>query len=150
MAVIASTLDSLLNLLSGFILWFTAHSTKKRNKYIYPIGKRHMKPVGIIVFGPVMGILGFLVLIEAGRQLIAQEHRNFNRKQEQWMVGSMSVAAVVKFFLMIYCRTFKNEIVMGYAKEHFFDVISNSVGLVSALLAIWYKWWIDPVGATYW
>jgi divalent metal cation (Fe/Co/Zn/Cd) transporter len=45
MAVIASTLDSLLDLLSGFILWFTAHSMKKPNKYNYPIGKRRMQPV---------------------------------------------------------------------------------------------------------
>uniref|UniRef100_A0A453DTC7 Uncharacterized protein n=1 Tax=Aegilops tauschii subsp. strangulata TaxID=200361 RepID=A0A453DTC7_AEGTS len=46
MAVIASTLDSLLDLLSGFILWFTAHAMKKPNKYSYPIGKRRMQPVG--------------------------------------------------------------------------------------------------------
>jgi divalent metal cation (Fe/Co/Zn/Cd) transporter len=63
------------------------------------------------------------------------------------MVGSMSSVAVVKFFLMLYCRTFKNEIVRAYAQDHFFDVITNSVGLVSALLAVRYKWWMDPVGA---
>lgn len=45
MAVIASTLDSLLDLLSGFILWFTAYKMKKPNKYNYPIGKRRMQPV---------------------------------------------------------------------------------------------------------
>jgi len=26
-------------------------------------------------------------------------------------------------------------------------VITNSVGLVAALLAVRYKWWMDPVGA---
>lgn len=45
MAVIASTLDSLLDLLSGFILWFTAYAMKKPNKYNYPIGKKRMQPV---------------------------------------------------------------------------------------------------------
>lgn len=147
MAVIASTLDSLLDLLSGFILWFTAYKMKKPNKYNYPIGKRRMQPVGIIVFASVMGTLGFQVLIESGRQLITQEHADFKFKQELWMVISMSSVAVVKFFLMLYCRTFKNEIVRAYAQDHFFDVITNSVGLVSALLAVRYKWWMDPVGA---
>ncbi|TKW13235.1 hypothetical protein SEVIR_5G086900v4 [Setaria viridis] len=147
MAVIASTLDSLLDLLSGFILWFTAHAMKKPNKYSYPIGKRRMQPVGIIVFASIMGTLGFQVLIESGRQLITQEHANFKLKQELWMVGSMSSVAVVKFFLMLYCRTFKNEIVRAYAQDHFFDVITNSVGLVAALLAVRFKWWMDPVGA---
>lgn len=45
MAVIASTLDSLLDLLSGLILWFTAHAMKKPNHYSYPIGKNRMQPV---------------------------------------------------------------------------------------------------------
>ena len=45
LAVIASTLDSLLDLLSGFILWFTAYSMKTPNHYYYPIGKNRMQPV---------------------------------------------------------------------------------------------------------
>ena len=45
MAVIASTLDSLLDLLSGFILWFTANAMSKPNHFHYPIGKRRMQPV---------------------------------------------------------------------------------------------------------
>lgn len=45
LAVIASTLDSLLDLLSGFILWFTANAMRKQNQYKYPIGKKRMQPV---------------------------------------------------------------------------------------------------------
>lgn len=45
LAVIASTLDSLLDLLSGFILWFTAYAMRKPNYYQYPIGKNRMQPV---------------------------------------------------------------------------------------------------------
>ncbi|GAV84558.1 Cation_efflux domain-containing protein [Cephalotus follicularis] len=63
------------------------------------------------------------------------------------MIGIMVSVTVVKFLLMVYCRRFKNEIVRAYAQDHFFDVITNSVGLVAAVLAIRYLWWIDPVGA---
>ncbi|CAI8608979.1 unnamed protein product [Vicia faba] len=45
LAVIASTLDSLLDLLSGFILRFTANAMKTPNHYHYPIGKKRMHPV---------------------------------------------------------------------------------------------------------
>ena len=45
LAVIASTLDSLLDLLSGFILWFTSHAMRNPNQYHYPIGKKRMQPV---------------------------------------------------------------------------------------------------------
>lgn len=45
LAIIASTLDSLLDLLSGFILWFTAFSMQTPSPYQYPIGKKRMQPL---------------------------------------------------------------------------------------------------------
>jgi divalent metal cation (Fe/Co/Zn/Cd) transporter len=63
------------------------------------------------------------------------------------MIGIMVSVTLVKFVLMIYCRRFKNEIVRAYAQDHLFDVITNSVGLAAAVLAIRYFWWIDPTGA---
>jgi len=45
LAIIASTLDSLLDCLSGFILWYTARSMQTQNPYKYPIGKKRMQPL---------------------------------------------------------------------------------------------------------
>lgn len=70
-----------------------------------------------------------------------------NDDNENWVIGIMVSVTVVKFMLMIYCRRFKNEIVRAYAQDHLFDVITNSVGLASTILAVRYEWWIDPVGA---
>ncbi|XP_022734169.1 metal tolerance protein 9-like [Durio zibethinus] len=147
LAVIASTLDSLLDLLSGLILWFTAYAMKTPNRYHYPIGKKRMQPVGIIVFASVMATLGLQILLESVRELIAKSHPEINHKQEKWMIGIMVFVTVVKFVLMVYCRQFKNEIVRAYAQDHFFDVVTNSVGLATAVLAIHFRWWIDPTGA---
>ncbi|XAR67515.1 hypothetical protein NMG60_11002295 [Bertholletia excelsa] len=147
MAVIASTLDSLLDLLSGFILWFTAHAMNRPNKYRYPIGKRRMQPVGIIVFASVMATLGFQIIFESGRQLVTKTGPHMDNREERWMIGIMVSVTLVKFALMLYCRRFKNEIVRAYAQDHFFDVVTNSVGLATAVLAVRFYWWIDPVGA---
>ncbi|KAB2636916.1 metal tolerance protein 10-like [Pyrus ussuriensis x Pyrus communis] len=115
LSVIASTLDSLLDLLSGFILWFTANAMKNPNQFRYPIGKKRMQPVGIIVFASVMATLGLQILLESGRQL----------------------ASKVDLKMKLYG---------AYAQDHFFDVITNSVGLAAAVLAVWFFWWIDPTG----
>ncbi|XP_042520293.1 metal tolerance protein 9-like [Macadamia integrifolia] len=147
LAVIASTLDSLLDLLSGFILWFTDHAMRKPNHYGYPIGKKRMQPVGIIVFASVMATLGFQILFESVRELISKSHSSLDPQKEKWMIGIMVSVTVVKFALMIFCRRFKNEIVRAYAQDHFFDVVTNSTGLVAAVLAARYYWWIDPTGA---
>ncbi|XP_062093094.1 metal tolerance protein 9-like [Humulus lupulus] len=147
LAVIASTLDSLLDLLSGFILWFTAYSMKNPNHYNYPIGKNRMQPLGIIVFASVMATLGLQILLESIRHLVTKSAPQMNIEEEKWMIGIMVSVTVVKFFLMLYCRRFKNEIVRAYAQDHFFDVVTNSVGLAAAVLAVRYSWWIDPTGA---
>ncbi|KAI9162630.1 hypothetical protein LWI28_029070 [Acer negundo] len=147
LAVIASTLDSLLDLLSGFILWFTAYAMKKPNQYQYPIGKNRMQPVGIVVFASVMATLGLQILFESGRQLVIQTQPDRDPEKEKWMIGIMVSVTAIKFALMVYCRRFENDIVRAYAQDHLFDVITNSIGLATAVLAIKFYWWIDPMGA---
>lgn len=59
----------------------------------------------------------------------------------------MLSVTLVKLMLVVYCRSFKNEIVKAYAQDHFFDVITNIIGLIAALLANYFDDWMDPVGA---
>lgn len=54
---------------------------------------------------------------------------------------------LVKLALVIYCRSFTNEIVKAYAQDHLFDVVTNIIGLLAALLSNYVRHWIDPVGA---
>ncbi|KAM3404570.1 hypothetical protein ACQJBY_007583 [Aegilops geniculata] len=149
LAIIASTLDSLLDLLSGFILWFTAFSMQTPNPYRYPIGKRRMQPLGILVFASVMATLGLQIILESTRSLVSSNGAEFRltKEQEMWVVDIMLAVTLVKLLLVIYCRSFTNEIVKAYAQDHFFDVITNIIGLVAALLANYFEGWIDPVGA---
>jgi len=72
---------------------------------------------------------------------------NLTNKQEQWLVGIMLAVTLVKLALVMYCRSFTNEIVKAYAQDHFFDVITNIIGLIAALLAKYIDDWMDPVGA---
>ncbi|KAL4342869.1 hypothetical protein AHAS_Ahas11G0021500 [Arachis hypogaea] len=148
LAIAASTLDSLLDLMAGGILWFTHLSMKNINIYKYPIGKLRVQPVGIIIFAAVMATLGFQVLITALEELI-RNTPNDRMTEEQliWLYSIMIFASVVKLFLWLYCRTSRNKIVRAYADDHHFDVVTNLVGLVAAVLGDKFYWWIDPIGA---
>ncbi|KAJ6793631.1 metal tolerance protein 5 [Iris pallida] len=148
LAIFASTLDSLLDLLSGFILWFTALSMQTPNPYQYPIGKRRMQPLGILVFASVMATLGLQIIYQSVLSLISDEGEfSLTKEQETWVVNIMLSVTVVKLLLAVYCRSFTNEIVKAYAQDHLFDVITNVIGLVAAILANYIEGWIDPVGA---
>ncbi|KAF5768682.1 putative cation efflux protein [Helianthus annuus] len=148
LAIAASTLDSLLDLMAGGILWFTHLSMKSINIYKYPIGKLRVQPVGIIIFAAIMATLGFQVLIQAVEQLIRNSpSEKMSDFQLIWLYAIMLTATGVKLILYIYCRSSGNKIVRAYAKDHYFDVVTNVVGLVAAILGDKFYWWIDPAGA---
>ncbi|XP_015898922.3 metal tolerance protein 4 isoform X2 [Ziziphus jujuba] len=147
-AIAASTLDSLLDLMAGGILWCTHLSMKSINIYKYPIGKLRVQPVGIVIFAAVMATLGFQVLIQAIEQLIKNKpSEKLTSEQLVWLYAIMLTATGVKLVLWFYCKSSGNKIVRAYAKDHYFDVVTNVIGLVAAILGDQFYWWIDPVGA---
>ncbi|KAM3352403.1 hypothetical protein ACQJBY_023950 [Aegilops geniculata] len=115
---------------------------------VYPIGKKRMQPLGILVFASVMATLGLQIILESTRSLLSDGGEfSLTKEQEKWVVDIMLSVTLVKLALALYCRTFTNEIVKAYAQDHIFDVITNIIGLVAALLANYFEGWIDPVGA---
>mmetsp|Transcript_34207 Transcript_34207/g.74775 ORF Transcript_34207/g.74775 Transcript_34207/m.74775 type:complete len:432 (-) Transcript_34207:229-1524(-) len=146
LSIIASALDSLLDLVSGVILFVTARSMRHDNKYKFPAGKSRMQPLGIIVFACIMGTVGFQVLLEAIRQLVGQEHTH-HLDNIQFLVGVMLSVIVVKFVLYLYCRNNPSELVKVYAEDHRNDVLTNGIGLAGAIAGEKLFFWIDPLGA---
>ncbi|MCD7464465.1 hypothetical protein HAX54_052786 [Datura stramonium] len=111
-----ATLDSLLDLMAGGILWLSHLSMKHINIYKYPIGKLRVQPVGISIFAAVMATLGFQVLIQAVEKLVE------NKPPEKMTRDKL---------------------------DHYFDVVTNVVGLVAAVLGDKFCWWIDLILALY-
>ncbi|KAI5064915.1 hypothetical protein GOP47_0019610 [Adiantum capillus-veneris] len=148
LAIVASALDSFLDLMSGLILWFTSVKMRKPNPHTYPIGKQRMQPVGILVFSTVMASLGLQIAIISIEKLITKEKQvDLEGHKGYLVIVIMGVSIVVMFALAIYCQTFKSKLVKAYADDHFFDGLTNVVGLASAILAAKFRWWIDPLGA---
>lgn len=80
-AIAASTLDSLLDLMAGGVLWFTHMSMKRTNIYKYPIGKLRMQPVGIIIFAAIMATLGmtFSIVTKLNSSRTIRNYRGHER-----------------------------------------------------------------------
>ncbi|MBA0816895.1 hypothetical protein Gohar_001509 [Gossypium harknessii] len=68
-------------------------------------------------------------------------------QQLVWLYTIMLTASAVKIVLWFYCRSSGSKIVRAYAKDHYFDVVTNLVGLIAAVLGDKFYWWIDPAGA---
>ncbi|KAM4084459.1 hypothetical protein ACB094_08G134000 [Castanea mollissima] len=142
LAIAASTLDSLLDLMADGILWFTYLEMKNINIYNYPIGNLRVQTVGIFIFAIVMATLGFQVFLQSAEELIRGEpSEKLSKSKLIWICTIMISATVVKLALWIYNKSLKNDIVRANAEG------TNVVGLAAALLADKFFWWIDPTGA---
>lgn len=54
LALFASMLDSVLDLLSGAILFFTERQLRSPSPYHFPVGKSKMIPLGVVIFSSIM------------------------------------------------------------------------------------------------
>ncbi len=53
-SVLASMVDALLDFLSTVIVWLTTYLISRRDHYLYPVGRRTLEPLGVLVFSVIM------------------------------------------------------------------------------------------------
>jgi len=146
LALIATSVDSFMDLLSGFILFMTDRARHRPDPWKYPTGKSRFEAVGIVVFAALMSTVSVQLIIEGVETLIAGDTRHLD-------IGYISIILVaaaigVKVLLFLYCRvlTFSPS-AMTLAADHRNDIVVNSFGLAMALLGRYIVWWLDPSGA---
>jgi cation diffusion facilitator family transporter len=158
-SVIASTLDSFLDLLSGTIIFVVTRIRNRKSKmdfYNFPVGKSRIEPIGIIIFASVMATASLQVIKEAVSEIIA--HLSTPNRWEvqsplQRYVGIavLGFTIVLKSILYLLCRFQTGPSVTALADDHRNDVISNSFVLVAVAVSEFvypeYTFWLDPAGA---
>ena len=73
-SVLASFVDAVLDFLSTVIVWITTVLIRRQDQYRYPVGRRRLEPIGVLVFSVIM-ITSFLqVALEAIQRLVSSDH----------------------------------------------------------------------------
>ncbi|KAJ3251726.1 hypothetical protein HK103_002181 [Boothiomyces macroporosus] len=145
LALLASTADAFMDLASQAVLIYSNHLASKQNYIKYPAGKAKYKTVGIIIFSTLMGTLSLQIITESIRSLVGSDHK----VDVGWLSLSLVIVAIAtKMILFIYCKL-QNHLpsINLLAQDHLNDIMFNSTGIVTALLATYFYWWIDSVGA---
>jgi len=148
-SVLASVIDSALDILSGLTIFLTYYITKsKSNFYKYPAGKSRVEPVGIIVFAACMFTATFQVVVEGVRTLTDLEEFKKSLKVTPITISALVLVIVLKAGLWVFCFLLRNESesVRALAQDHRNDVISNLVGLTTLLVGFYWQVWVDPIG----
>lgn len=146
MAVIASALDSVLDILSGSVLFVIDRLKDMESRDSFPIGKDRLEPLGIIVFSTVMFTAALQLIIEAIKRLITQDSIiHVDQATLALLLGTI----VVKAILYLYCKFFTKGSAScdALAQDHRNDVISNTGAIICTSVGFYYWWPADPIGA---
>ena len=154
-AVVASAVDSALDVVSQGTLLFTARLMRKYDPYNYPAGKNRMEPVAVLIFSIIMGMAALFLLYESVNDLIDGLKEDGKRVKMDAVTVTILVAVVITQLIMwIYCKRIAALPIPGagaadaLAQDHINDVFINVIGGVPAIIAgyVHGAWLADPIG----
>eukprot|EP00732_Lithocolla_globosa_P004772 Lithocolla_globosa_v1_NODE_4558_length_1410_cov_11.761624.p1 type:complete len:446 gc:universal NODE_4558_length_1410_cov_11.761624:1353-16(-) len=147
LAILASVVDSALDILSSLVILATSKAKRNVNFYKYPQGRERVEPVGVLVFASIMGTASLMVIVESLRTLM--ENEGHAPELTILVIALVATDVFLKCCLFLYCRMYADRILIAEAltQDHRNDVMVNTVVLLSAFLAS--KYWppLDPIGA---
>ncbi|KAK7413765.1 hypothetical protein QQX98_007332 [Neonectria punicea] len=149
LSLVASLVDSALDLLCTLIVWSTnrlvlwrLNALRKR----FPVGRRRLEPLGILVFSIIMVISFLQILQESVSRLMPPHHK---AEILSWAaIGSLVATVVIKGTIGLGCRSVKTSQVQALVQDCKTDVIFNTLSLLFPVVG--YRaniWWLDSVGA---
>ncbi|KAF9279452.1 hypothetical protein BGZ68_007910 [Mortierella alpina] len=149
LAVLASMIDSLMDLLSGAIIWYSARlRSNTSDGHRYPVGKARMEPLGIIVFAAVMVTSFMQVLVQAFERLVGgSEEPPVDLSFIILILLALNI--LIKAALWLWCRTMKDSSsVLALAQDHLNDVVFNVFSTLFPVAGQFLGlWWLDATGA---
>jgi len=115
------------------------------DRYAYPVGRRRLEPIGVLVFSVIMITSFFQVGIEGVSRLSGTDH-----SLVQLTVPAVTIMAstvVIKGICWLYCRLIRNSSVQALAQDAMTDVVFNTFSILFPLVGYFAKvWWLDALG----
>ena len=144
-SVLASMVDAALDFLSTAIVWTTTWLISNVDQYQYPVGRRRLEPIGVLVFSVIMITAFFQVALEGFNKLTGPDHTIVQLTVPA--IAIMAATVVVKFLCWLYCRLINNSSVQALAQDAMTDVVFNIFSIIFPLIGYFAKvWWLDPLG----
>lgn len=151
LSLAASTADSALDLFCTLIIYGTNRIVSWRLRALqlkYPVGRRRLEPIGILVFSVIMVVSFIQILQESVKKLLPGGDRDV-APLPPVAIGAMAANAVIKGIIGLICRPIKTTQVQALVQDCKTDVYFNTASLLFPLVGVAAQiWWLDPLGAT--
>ncbi|KAJ9628537.1 hypothetical protein H2203_002438 [Taxawa tesnikishii (nom. ined.)] len=144
-SVLASLVDAALDFLSTAIIWTTTRLISRNDQYAYPVGRRRLEPLGVLVFSVIMITSFVQVALEGLQKLTGPDHDLV--KLTIPAIAIMGATVVIKLLCWFWCRLINNSSVQALAQDAMTDVVFNTFSIIFPLIGYYARvWWLDPLG----
>ncbi|KAL8816940.1 MAG: hypothetical protein Q9223_004136 [Gallowayella weberi] len=146
LSVLASLVDAALDFLSTAIVWTTTKLISQKDQYSYPVGRRRLEPIGVLVFSVIMITSFFQVALECFNRLTnSTDHSIVQLGLPSIIILASTV--FIKFGCWLWCRLIKNSSVQALAQDAMTDVVFNLFSIIFPILGYYlHIWWLDALG----
>lgn len=148
LSVLASLVDAALDFLSTAIVWTTTKLISRRDQYSYPVGRRRLEPLGVLVFSVIMITSFFQVFLQCLNRLTSSSPAS--RSIVHLTLPAtliMASTVLIKLGCYLWCRLIRNSSVQALAQDALTDVVFNSFSILFPLAGSFFRiWWFDALG----
>jgi len=136
-AVLASAIDSLLDLLVSLFNFFALSNAEKNPDQNFNFGRSKIEPLAAVIEGTVISLSGLFIMYEALIKIAHPREMTYMASSIYVMIASFIITAALVIFLNYVAKKTKNMVIRADALHYRTDLFSNGAVLL-ALGAIYY------------
>lgn len=131
MSMLAGLVDGVLDFLSTVIVWVTTIMIRRQDRNRYPISRRRLEPISVLIFSVIMVTSFFQVALSSIKQLIGDDRTVVELSLPS--VALMGGTVLVKLLCWIWCRLIPSPSVQVLAQDAMTDVVFNTFSIIFPL-----------------
>jgi cation diffusion facilitator family transporter len=145
-AVLASAIDSMLDLIVSLFNYFALHNAEKNPDEQFHFGRSKIEPLAAVIEGTVISLSALFILYNALMKFAHPKEMGYMSESIYVMVASFIITAFLVMFLLYVSKKTKNMVIRADALHYQTDLFSNGA-ILFALGAIHFtgEQLIDPI-----
>lgn len=145
-AVLASAIDSLLDLTVSLFNYFALHNSEKDPDDKFHHGRSKLEPLAAVVEGTIISLSALFILYEAFGKIAHPREMEYMGVSIFVMLASIIITSMLVFFLNGVAKKTKNMVIRADALHYKTDIFSNGAVLLAlGLISFTGEDLIDPI-----
>lgn len=145
-AVLASAIDSLLDMVVSLFNYFALHNSDKEPDENFNFGRRKLEPLAAVIEGTIISLSALFILYTAISKMVQGSVIEHLDASIGVMIASLIITAGLVFFLEYVAKKTGNMVIQADALHYKTDLLSNGAVLISLVIISFTEYtFIDPI-----